>query len=74
MLEVEKNARDFSTKETVRRNDGRVKMNIHSIMTYKVAMPEVISTRLTGKQVSALIDEKKDCVLQRRDVMMNNQI
>ena len=74
MLEVEKNARDFSIKETVRRNDGRVKMNTHSIMMYKVAMPMVISTRLTGEQVSALIDEKKDCVLQRRDIMMNDQV
>ena len=74
MFEVEKNARDFTIKETVRRNDGRVKMNTHSIKMYKVAMPEVISTRLPGEQVIAIIGEKKDCVLQRRDVMMNNQI
>ena len=74
MLEVEKNARDFSNKETVRRNDGRVKMNTHSIKIYKVAIPEVISTRLTGEQVSAIIGERKDCVLQDRDIMMNNQV
>ena len=74
MLEVEKNARDFSINETVRRNDGRVKMNTHSRMMYMVAMPEVISTRLTGEQVRAIIGEKKDCVLQYRDFMMNNQV
>ena len=72
MLDVEKNARDFSIKETVRKNDGRVKMNTHSIMVYRVAIPEVISTRLTGDQVSAMIGDKKDCVLRCRDIIMND--
>ena len=74
MLEVEKNARDFSIRDTVRRNDGRVKMNTHSIMVYRVAIPEVISTRLTGDQVSAMIGEMRDCVLLCRDIMMNDQV
>lgn len=67
----EKNARNFSIKGTVRKKDGRVKMNIHSSKIYNAAMTAVINMELSGDWLISLMGSKMERIFERNVFIMS---